>query len=625
MGADFIQSYGFVIDLRRTLLYCEDRKLTVPLVTRDERIECEEECAYTAEDVLIGPRTASLVPCSVRSRYSGEGVFESTLKLEMRGGYAARSLVTVAHGSFQVVVLNTGEQQLRVPRNMLIGKISSRPVEPVYATEPCESNSTRRADELERILRNLVSGIADENLNDEQRHLLFELLWSFRDVFAVSKYDLGRTKILRHKITLSDNARPVRQPLRRLNPRDRNEVSALLKDMLKSGLIEPSDSPWAAGVVPVRKKDGSLRLCVDYRKLNELTRKDAYPLPRIDETLDSLSGARFFSTIDLLSGYWQVELEPDAKEKTAFITHDGLFHFTVMPFGLTGAPATFQRLMELVLAGVKWESCLVYLDDVIVFSRTFEEHLQRLAQVLLRFRRAGLKISPSKCQFLRQEVTYLGHSLSTAGIRPDPRLTERIRDYPTPTCLHELQSFLGLASYYRRFIRRFAEIAAPLHRLTRKETAFAWSQEADLAFRQLRQALTSESVLRFPDFAKPFILDTDASSVAIGAVLSQLDEEGREHPVAFASRALSRSEQKYCVTRREMLAVVTFIQYFAPYLQNEFTLRTDHGSLRWLQSFKDPDGQWARWQEKLQSFRFKIVHRPDNVGVKMNGCSRTNK
>ncbi|KFD60898.1 LOW QUALITY PROTEIN: hypothetical protein M514_26959 [Trichuris suis] len=385
---------------------------------------------------------------------------------------------------------------------------------------------------------------------------------------------------------ITDSNRPIRHLLRRLSPFERNEVSQLILRMLDNKIIEPSNSLWAAGIIPVRKKDGSIRLCVDYRKLNEPW--DAYPIPRVDETLDALAGARYSSTIDLLSGYWQVELTAAAKEKTAFITHDGLFQFNVMPFGLTGAPATFQRLMERVLAGLKWSICLVYLDDIIVFSRTAEEHIEHLAQVLSRLQEADPKVNSRKCKLFCKEVCYLGHIVSEKGIEPDPSLTEKMRTYPVPKC--HGSTTLPRAGVLLQ--ENFAATAKPLHQLTEKKKPLEWSLECTEAFHKLRAVLLSHPVLQLPDFSVPFILDTDASDTAIGA--------GREHQVALASRTLTRAERRYCASRREMLAVITFVEQFRPYLQQKFTLRTDHGSLQWLRCFKNPDGQWARWQQKLQ-------------------------
>ena len=238
--------------------------------------------------------------------------------------------------------------------------------------------------------------------------------------------------------------------------------------MLSQGIITASNSPWASPVVLVKKKDGSTRFCVDYRKLNWVTRKDSYPLPRIDDILDKLHGTAYFSTLDLMSGYWQCQLTPVAKEKTAFITFGGLYEFEVMPFGLSNAPSTFQRLMETTLRDLNWKSCLIYLDDVIVFSHTFEEYLYHLAQVFDRLREANLRLKPSKCSFGRQEVNYLGHVISANGILPDPSKIELVRNFPQPKTVRQVRSFLGLANYYRRFVQDFSKIASPLHDLTKK-------------------------------------------------------------------------------------------------------------------------------------------------------------
>ena len=260
-------------------------------------------------------------------------------------------------------------------------------------------------------------------------------------------------------------------------------------------------------------------LC-DYRKVNSVTRKDAYPLPRIDDTLDTLAGSQLFSTLDLISGYWQVEVDSKDREKTAFCTPLGLFEFRVMPFGLCNAPATFQRLMDLVLAGLQWTSCLVYLDDVIIVGKTFEEHLLHLREVLIRLREAGLKLQPSKCSFCQKKVEFLGHIVSDKGVATDPAKTAQVAKWPTPSSQKEVQQFLGLASYYRRFVKDFATIAKPLHRLTEKTMDFKWTSECQSAFEELRRNLTAAPILAFPDFEKPFILDTDASDFGVGAVLS---------------------------------------------------------------------------------------------------------
>ena len=295
--------------------------------------------------------------------------------------------------------------------------------------------------------------------------MFFRLLLSYADVFAVSTTDLGYTDKLQHSIH-TGNAPPTRQPVRRFSPHRRDEVRTLLNEMLEKEVIEPSTSPWASPIVLIIKKDGSTLFCMDFRKLNDVTRKDAHPLPRIDTTLDTLAGSKWFSMLDLLSGYWQVQIEEGDRPKTAFCTTEGLFQFKVMPFGLCNARATFQLLMDLVLAGLQWSHCLVYLDDVIVLGQTFDEHLRNLESIFRRLREAGLRLKPSKCSLFQREVLYLGHVISREGIAADPTKIEKVATWIAPHSKREVRKFLGFASYYRRFIKDFAQIAKPLHRLT---------------------------------------------------------------------------------------------------------------------------------------------------------------
>ncbi|UYV84725.1 K02A2.6-like [Cordylochernes scorpioides] len=310
--------------------------------------------------------------------------------------------------------------------------------------------------------------------------------------------------------------------------------------------------------------------------------RDSYPLPRIDATLDTLSGSQWFSTLDLKSGYWQVSIHPEDREKTAFTTGNGLWQFKVMPFGLCNAPATFERLMETVRQGIPLETCLVYLDDIIVMGKSFDEHLINLERVLQKIRGARLKLNPRKCKLLKEKVRYLGHVISRQGIQTDPDRTETVRQWPVPRDVHQLRSFLGLCSYYRRFVPGFSNIARPLHRLTESGRPFSWTIDCERAMDKLKQALSSPPMLAYPDPGEPFILDTDASNTGIGAVLSQT-QDGVERVIAYFSKTLSKPERNYCVTRRELLAIVKSIEHFHHYLYGQkFLLRTDHAALRWL-------------------------------------------
>ena len=456
----------------------------------------------------------------------------------------------------------------------------------------------------------------------QQQARLVSVLEQFSDVLARDAGDVGNTPVLEHTID-TGTARPVRQRARRLPPERAHIVGEQLQSMMENDIVEESSSPWASPIVLVKKSDNTFRFCVDYRQLNAVTHQDAYPLPRIDETLDNLGGAVYFSTLDLQSGYWQVPVAEADREKTAFITPQGLYQFKRMPFGLTNAPATFQRLMHCVLRGLSPLLCLVYLDDIIIFSKSFEEHLQHTIAVLTALREAGLKIKPKKCHLLCIEVKFLGHVVSADGVATDPEKLQAVRDWPVPCSQKSLQSFLGFASYYRRFVSGFSQIAGPLFELLKKSKSFAWEEPHDSAFNHLKKALSEAPVLAFPDFSKPFVVDTDASTSGVGAVLSQLDSEGRERPVAFISRALSTPERNYSVTRLELLAVVWALRYFKPYLLSQrFVLRSDHGSLRWLLNFKDPSGQMARWLDTLAEFDFSIVHRPGARHQNADGLSR---
>ncbi|KAL5516720.1 hypothetical protein EMCRGX_G002126 [Ephydatia muelleri] len=392
-------------------------------------------------------------------------------------------------------------------------------------------------------------------------------------------------------------------PIRILNPR---KCSIELKKGTELAKMDHIEQGSILNVSVTTSRESS----TTNQLLWEMVNKDAYPLPRVDDTLDTLGGSKFFTTLDLASGYWQVEVATEDRPKTAFVTPEGLFQFKIMPFGLCNAPATFQRLMDRVLGGLKWSSCLVYFDDIIVIGSTFSEHLKHLAAVLTHLRQSGLKLNPTKCKLCQQQVTFLGHIVSTQGISTDPEKVEVIAKWPTPQSKRDVQQFLGLANYYRRFIKDFGVIAKPLNRLTEKNTTFEWSTTCQRAFENLRNCLVEPPVLAYPNYTRDFLLDTDASNCGIGAVLSQVDDSGAERVICYASRSLSRQEQRYCVTRRELLAVVEFTQHFRHYLLGrKFILRTDHGSLVWLRNFKEPEGQLARWLERLEEYNFTVVHR----------------
>lgn len=408
----------------------------------------------------------------------------------------------------------------------------------------------------------------NKGLPSAEREALAHVLSGHATVFDFSTSPGNKTEIppsrTRHSID-TGTARPLRQKPYRVSPGERKVIADQVNEMLQKGVVQESASPWAMPVILVKKKDGSWRFCVDYRRLNAIKKKDVYPLPRIDDVIDCLHSASYFSSVDLRSGYWQIPMDPAHKEKTAFVTPDGLFEFNVMPFGLSNAPATFERFMDTILRGLKWEICLCYLDDVVIFGRTFEEHNTRLEMVLNCLEKAGLVLNSKKCRFGERQTLVLGHLVDKDGVRPDPQKIEAVSQFKHPKSVRDLRSFLGLCSYFRRFVPNFAELASPLSSLLRKNAPFYWTSECEASFSQQKFLLTSGPILRHFDPAAPTEVHTDASGIGIGAVLVQR-LHGTEHVIAYASRTLSKPEKNYTVTEQECLAVIFAVHKFRPYI-----------------------------------------------------------
>ena len=623
IGNDFLTDNECLIDLRLGLLRIEDEKVLM----RRERTA--EFCCRVrlAEPVEIPPSHEVRLPgiidkASEDCNISKQGLVQPIESLmEETGLFMGTSLVDTSKTLVPVTLLNLGDKMKQLPRGMTIGVVEQ--VEettvvgedrgtPTAETQLQESNVKHLADMLNRM---------GSSLSSEQARRVKEVVAVYSDVFASPDGELGHTTLVQHTIDTGDN-HPIKQPPRRLPVAQREIADKEVEKMLLKGFIEPSDSPWASPIVLVAKKDGSTRFCIDYRRLNDVTRKDSFPLPRIDETIESLAGAEWFSTLDLVSGYWQVSVAHGDREKTAFVTRKGLFQWKVMPFGLANAPATFSRLMEMVLRGINWERCLVYLDDIIVFGRSFDQALTNLVQVFECLRQAGLRLKPSKCSLFQNSVKFLGHVVSKDGVACDPEKIDCVRDWETPKCVTEVRSFVGFASYYRRFIPHFAHIAAPLVRLTEKNTKFYWDDSCVEAFNTLKEKLIEAPVLAYPQPEGLLILDTDASNVSISGCLSQV-QDGVERVLAYGSKALSSAQRRYCTTKRELLAVVKFIKHYRMYLWGRrFLVRTDHASLRWLTNFKDPEGMLARWISVLDTYDFTIQHRPGAKHSNADGLTR---
>lgn len=466
------------------------------------------------------------------------------------------------------------------------------------------------------------SGSISSELTPVQQDQLKAVEDKFREL---SSKNQGRTNLTQHFIDTGD-ARPIKQRQYPLSPALQAHLNVLVDEMLDSGVIEPSNSPWSSPVLLVKKKDDTYRFCFDGRKLNEVTVKDSYPLPLIDSILKKVGNAKYISSLDLTKAFWNIPLETTSKAKTAFQVHGrGLFQFKVMPFGLCNSAQSLQRLMDAILGPELDPYVFCYLDDIVVVSKDFSEHIEVLLEVHKRLESAGLKINIEKCKFGRDSLAFLGFVIDRQGLRTDPNKINSILGTPIPRNTTEVRRLIGILQWYRRFIKDFSTVSEPITSLirgNRKGLPIVWTEQADEAFKTLKRQLASAPILTSPDFGEPFYIQTDASDVGLGAVLFQVKDHF-EHPIAYASRKLTKAEQKYSVTERECLAALFGVENFRGYVEGAgFTLITDHASLLWLYKLKDPIGRLARWTCRLSSFKFKIIHRKGSLNVVADFLSR---
>uniref|UniRef100_A0A803JJR6 Gypsy retrotransposon integrase-like protein 1 n=1 Tax=Xenopus tropicalis TaxID=8364 RepID=A0A803JJR6_XENTR len=467
-----------------------------------------------------------------------------------------------------------------------------------------------------------------------------------RNCFSTSEFDVGCAKSAQHHIRLKED-RPFRERSRRVAPGDLEDLRKHLEDLKAAGIIKESRSPYASPIVVVRKKNGSIRMCVDYRTLNQRTIPDQYTTPRIEDALNCLVGSKWFSVLDLRSGYYQIPMHPEDKEKTAFITPLGFFEFDRLPQGLSGAPATFQRIMEKTVGDMHLLEVLVYLDDIIVFGKTLEEHEERLMKVLDRLEKEGLKLSLDKCKFFQSSVTYVGHVVSAEGISTDPSKIEAVTSWPRPRTITELRSFLGFCGYYRRFVEGFSKTARPLSQLLQNDIGVdetdedillkkpkgprkskecienRWTSECEGAFEQLKYCLTHAPVLAYADSRKPYTLHVDASREGLGGVLYQ-EHDQKLRPVAFISRSLSPTERNYPTHKLEFLALKwAVVDKLHDYLYGaEFEVQTDNNPLTYIRTTAKLDATGHRWMAALSNYNFSLKYRPGHQNGDADGLSR---
>lgn len=615
LGMDFLEAYEADIKVAQRLMFVKGYKirlyklgfLACAHVKLAEKVRIEPQAEITIKGQIFGPNLNSM------------SVFEPRKDLNRKGLMLARTFCKESDSRIVINAVNLTNESLYLDQHSLLGKL-----DPVDEVKPIDFDNEDQniSDDitLPEHLKCLVENASTE-LSLDQKLQLKKCIFEYQDIFTAPDGKLGRTDIVKHSID-TGNSKPIRVPPRRVPISQRVVIENEIDKMLKNDVIEPSTSAWSSPILLVKKRDNTVRFCVDYRQLNAVTKKDAYPLPRIDTSLDALGGNKWFCTIDLTSGYWQCEMSPESKEKTSFSSHKGLYQFKVLPFGLCNAPATFERLVELVLKGYQWEYCLCYLDDVIIFGDTFEKTLTNLKLVFDRFRLYNLKLKPSKCSMFQTQVLFLGHVVTDKGISCDPSKVDTIKNWPVPTSVAEVKSFLGLAGYYRKFIPNFSEIASPLTSLTKKARKFEWSDDCQKGFDKLKELLITSPILSYPMEEGEYILDTDASGNGIGGVLSQI-QNGQEKVIAYSSKTLNESQRRYCTTYKELLAVVTFVKQFRHYLfGRHFKVRTDHASLIWLKNFKNPEGIVARWISVLDTYDMVLEHRRGSLHVNADSLSR---
>ena len=566
--------------------------------------------------VKVPPRTEMIVELPLKEK--GDVLI---VKQELQPGlYLGDTITTVKENKVAVCIVNTNETEVNLEH---VNIQYERP--PTQYTCALTFQNNKNLEKRHELLNTqLRLGHITEG-KESLRNICHEYL----DIFYLPGDKLSETKGTVHSIPTPDipPERAIHVKSYRIPEVHHQEVNNQVEQMLEDGIIVPSSSPWNFPILVVPKKiDASgkrkWRICVDFRKLNEVTIGDSFPLPNIQDILDKLGRSRYFTALDCASGYLQIPISESDRMKTAFSTSQGHYEYTRMPFGLKAAPATFQRLMNNVLTGLIGIRCLVYLDDIVLFGETVEEHNSKLRDVFDRLRKHNLKLQPDKCEFLKQELSYLGHIVSANGVKPDPNKVEAVVRFPTPINATQIKSFLGLAGYYRRFIQNFSAIARPLTELLKKENSFEWKDEQQKSFDALKWKLVNPPILQYPDFTKSFVLTTDASQNAIGCILSQ-GKIGSDLPIAYASRTLNSAERNYSTVEKELLAIVWGCKHFRPYLLGrKFSIVTDHKPLTWIFSVKDPSSRLLRWRLLLEEYQYEVEYKAGKRNTNADALSR---
>ena len=628
-GLDILKDLGAQIDCVNGTVSFLDSLVTLNTLHRKDT-GC---VGRLAKKTVFPPRSETLVAVKVPKACGSVCLIERLAADPYRALTAARTVSRISGGSTVCRLLNPSDRAIKLKAGSKVATIckafkvvaDGAEFEPSFGRDwpanqvnSVEEPGERRGAKVSTIA-NLGLKLDAPALSEAQKAELELLLEANADIFATSSQQLPGCNLHQHRINTGD-AVPQRRRAYRLSPIAKKEIGKQVQDLLDADIVEPSHSMWSAPTVLVKKKDGSMRMCIDYRMLNAVTKPINFPIPLWQDVLDAVSEARptIFSSLDLKSGYHQILLDPDSRDKTSFSTHMGSFRFKRLPFGLQNAPSSFQMLMSEVFHGLGFKFVIYYLDDVLIYSRGWQDHKVHLEAVFSRLRKANLKLHPSKCHFAMAELLYLGHVIGAGGVRVDESKIELVKKWPTPRSTRDVRSFVGYCSYYRRYVKNFASIVAPLNRLLQKDVEFDWTPDCEVSFQQLKTMMSSTPILSYPDMAKEFILATDASTSAIGWVLSQKGDDGREHPISFGGRGLRQNEKGWSIMDLEALALVTAIKENSVYLcHKKFTVYTDNISLTWFKSIKPANSIVFRWALLVQQYNFDILHKS---GVKNNNA-----
>ena len=616
LGIDFLDRFGISINT-------SERCMVVPAGSEDLSIPVK------AIDISKGRRVVACKQMEIPKRcVANLEVRIDGLSVSMDGcieGHVTdnpnylipRSLHSVRDGVTRVECLNFTEHNVVVQKGQLLGHFY--PMGPIFTCTQGQGDTGVAANPAD--MRQLFD-LSGSDLTQRQKEIVYGLLEANSEVIGTSEFDLGLTDSVKHKIEL-EHPDPIKQPYRRFPAPLQKEIRAEIDKLLDIGVIEPSTSAWSSPLVPVRKRDGTLRMCIDYRALNSKTKKDSFPLPNLADSVTRFRKCKYFSSLDLLSGYHQIAMEESSKELTAFSDGTSLYQYVRMSFGVCNGPASFSRLVAVVLSGVPFDVANAYLDDILVAGRDFEEHAQNLQLVLTRLRTHGLKLNADKCTLFQGEVEYLGHVVGRDGIKPLDKNVRAILDFPQPQTVKQLRSFNGMCNYYKKFMPHSEDLMRPLYRATSGKK-LTWSDECNIAFQRAKDALTSAPVLAYPDFSEhaKFIVTCDASAYGAGATLSQL-QEGVEKVLGYAGTSFNEAQCKYSPTDRELAAIRFAVVHFKPLLYGrKFLIRTDHEPLIYLYHMRRFDDRLHRTMEDLNIGHYELEYLPGKYNVVADTLSR---